>query len=86
VQLVAGVLEQIGEPLPAVGRLERDLGLAVDLRQQLEERGRVVRDPPRQQLAALIVEHRNLRARAVQIDTRPSNNQPSKASFVPDFR
>jgi hypothetical protein len=31
VELIACILEQLGEPLPVVGRLERDLGLAVEL-------------------------------------------------------
>ena len=60
VQLVAGVLQHVGEPLPAVGRLERDLGLAVDPRQQLEEGLGVVCDPARDQFAAVVIEHRHL--------------------------
>jgi transposase len=69
VQLVAGLLEQIGEPLPAVGRLERNVGLAADLGQQRKERPRVVDDPSRQDLVAGLVEDRDVRALAMQVDT-----------------
>lgn len=65
VQLIASLLPDVGEPLPAVGRLERDLGLAVDALEQLEERLRVVDDPPREQLAAVLVEHGHVGALAV---------------------
>jgi hypothetical protein len=68
VQLVAGLLEQVGQPLPAVGRLERDLGFAVDPRQQLEEHLRVVDDPARQKLTAALVNHGDVRALAMQVD------------------
>jgi hypothetical protein len=60
VQLVAVVLEQVGQPLPAVGRLERDLGLAVELAEQRHERIGVVDDPAREQLAAALVERRDV--------------------------
>jgi hypothetical protein len=65
VQLVAGLLQDVGEPLPAVGRLERDLGLAVDSLEQLEERLRVIDDPPREQLPPVLVEHGHVGALAV---------------------
>jgi pyruvate formate-lyase activating enzyme-like uncharacterized protein len=48
VQLVAVVGEQVGQPLPAVGRLERDLGLAVELVEQRHEGVGVVGDPARE--------------------------------------
>ena len=68
VQLVAGVLEHVGQPLPAVGRLQRDPAFAEAL-QQRQERLRVVDDSPRQQLHARLVERRDVRALAMQIDT-----------------
>ena len=60
VQLAASLLQDVGEPLPAVGRLERDLGLAVDPLEQLEEGLGVVDYPARQQLPAALVEHRDV--------------------------
>jgi hypothetical protein len=82
VQLVAVVLEQIGEPLPAVGRLERDLGLAVEFAQQRHERVGLVDDPARQQLAAVLVDRRHVGALAMQID---ADRIHPRASFNPDF-
>ena len=40
-QVVAGVLEQFREPLPAIGRLDSDLALALQSAEQLEERAGV---------------------------------------------
>jgi len=37
VQLVAGLLEQVGQPLPAVGRFERDLSLIAQFAEQAEK-------------------------------------------------
>src|SRR6266540_3419337 len=68
VQLVALLGEQVGEPLPAVGRLERDLQLAAELGQDRLQRLRVVRDSAREQLPALLVEGGDLRALAMEID------------------
>src|SRR6266581_4446181 len=68
VQLVALLLEQVGEPLPAVGRLERDLQLTAELGQDRLQRLRLVRDPAREQLLTLLVEGGDLRALAVEID------------------
>ena len=68
VQLVAGVLEQIGQPLPAVGRLQRDPALALDFGQQRQDRRPIVDEASRAQLAALIVEHCHVRALAMQVD------------------
>ena len=73
VQLVAGGLEHVGEPLPAGGRLERDPGLAVDLLEQLEEGLRVVRDPAGEQLPSALIEHGDVRAAPVQVDADPSH-------------
>jgi hypothetical protein len=65
VELVACVLEQVGEPLPAVGRLEGDPGVAFEFGEELEEGGRIVGDPPRERLGALLVDHRDVRALAM---------------------
>src|SRR5215216_3394157 len=81
VQLVACVLEQIGQPFPAVGRLERDPGL-LELAEQVEKRCRIVDDPARDQLASLLAEDGDLRALAVEVDTDVDH---VGASFVPDF-
>src|SRR5207248_539935 len=67
-QLVASVLEHVGQPLPAVGRLQRDPAVAVDLAQQLQEDRRVIDDPPREQHVAFLVDNGDVRARAVQIN------------------
>jgi hypothetical protein len=69
VQLIARALEQVGQPLPAVGRLERDPGLAVDSLQQLQEDGGVVDDSARKHLSAVRVDHRDVGALAMQVDT-----------------
>jgi len=82
VQLVAGLLQQIGQPLPAVGRLERDPSVIAQSVQQLEEGLALVDDPPREQLLALVVEDGDLRALAVEIDPDVHH---CWASFGPDF-
>jgi hypothetical protein len=51
------------------GRGARNVGLAADLGQQRKERPRVVDDPPRQDLVAGLVEDRDVRALAMQVDT-----------------
>ena len=81
-QLVARLFEQVGQPLPAVGRLERDLELIAQSLQQLEKALRVVGDPAREQLLTVPVEDGDLRAIAVEIDP---DVQHSWASFGPDF-
>jgi len=67
VDVVAGLLEQVGEPLPAVGRLERYVR-PVGVAEQLPERIRVVDDPPRERKLPVLVNDRDLRAPAVQVD------------------
>lgn len=48
VQVIAGILEQLGRPLPAVGRLQRDVRPTVTgVAEQRQERVAVVGDPPR---------------------------------------
>ena len=64
-KVVAGVLEQLREPLPAVGRLDSDLALALQAAEQLEERLATVDDPPRQHQLAVLVNHGDLRAVAM---------------------
>jgi len=82
VQLVAVVLEQLRQPFPAIGRLERDLGLAVELAEQRHERVAVILDPAREQLPAPLVERRDVRALAMQVD---ADRIHPWASFDPDF-
>jgi hypothetical protein len=76
------LLEQIGQPLPAVGRLQRDLHVIVQSLQQLEKGLGLVDDPTREDLATVAVEHGDLRAVAVEID---SDVHHRWASFGPDF-
>jgi hypothetical protein len=59
-QLVAGVLEQIGQPFPSVGRLERDPGVIAQFVQQAEEGLGLVDDPAREQLIAVLIEDGDL--------------------------
>ena len=68
VQLMPLGLEEIGEPLPAVGRLECDPQLTAQLGQDRLQRLRVVRDPTRKQLRPVLIESGDLRARAMKID------------------
>jgi hypothetical protein len=67
-QLVPLLLEQIGEPFPAVGRLERDLQLAAQLSKDRLQRLRLVDHPAREQLRPGLVERGDLRALAMEID------------------
>ncbi len=71
VHVIAGLLEQLGQPLPAVGRLERDMR-ARRVAEQLAERLAVVDDPPRERQLAVLVDDRDLRAPAVQVDADPA--------------
>jgi hypothetical protein len=68
VQLIAGVLEHVGQPLPAIGRLQRHPAFPLDAPEQRQERLRVVENPPRQQLRAVVVDHGDVRTLAVQVD------------------
>jgi hypothetical protein len=78
---MAGVLQHVGQPLPAVGRLQRHPALT-DALQQRQERLRVVDDPPRQQLLARLVDDRDMRALAVQVD---ADRMHPWASLHPGF-
>jgi len=60
VQFVAVLLEQVGQPLPAIGRLKRDLGLAVEFPEEREESAGGGDDPAREQLDAMLVERRDV--------------------------
>jgi hypothetical protein len=82
VELIARPLEDIGEPLPAVGRLQRDLRLALQLPKELQEGGGIVLDPPRDDLVALPVDGCEVRAAAMQVDT---DRIHPWASFDPGF-
>ena len=70
VHVKAGVLEQLREPFPAVGRLRRDVR-AVGIAEQLEDRLAPGRDPLLQRQLALLVDDRDLRPEAVQVDADP---------------
>src|SRR3954447_24356238 len=79
-QLAILVLEQLGQPLPAVGRLQRELRIGAELADQLAEHLLVVEQPPRHRLAAGLLDHGDLRALAVQVD---SDVNHAWASFGP---
>jgi hypothetical protein len=55
VHVLARLLQQVGEPLPAVGRLERDVR-PLRIAEQLLERFAVIDDPPRQRQLAVLVD------------------------------
>jgi hypothetical protein len=59
-QLAAVVLEQLRQPLPAVGRLQRELRLPTQLVEQFAEPLRIVDEPARAQLPAVLVDDRDL--------------------------
>jgi len=67
-QLAALGLEQLGQPLPPVGGLEREPVVVAQLAEQLAEALGVVDQPPRQQLLAALVNHRDMRALAMQVN------------------
>ena len=69
--VVAGLLQELCQPLPAVGRLERDVR-APRLAEQLHKRVAVVDHPPREQQLAVVVDRRDLRAATVQVDADPT--------------
>jgi hypothetical protein len=60
--------EEVGEPLPAEGRLECDPCFPSQLREDRAQRLRVVRDPAREQLQAILVESGDMRGPAVKVD------------------
>jgi hypothetical protein len=63
------VLEQLGQPLPAVGRLQREPRLLTQFAEQLAESLGIVDEPAREQLLAALVDDRDMRALAVQVDS-----------------
>ena len=69
--VIACLLEQVGQPLPAVGGLERHVR-PVRVAEQLPERAWVVDDPARERKLAVLVDDRDLRAPAVQVDADPT--------------
>jgi hypothetical protein len=86
VKLIAVLLEQFGQPLPAVGRLERDPGVAVELGQQLDEGLRIVDDPARKEKLPLIADHGDVRALAMQVDADRIHSWASSSpgSYAPE--
>jgi hypothetical protein len=71
VHVVAGLLEQLGQPLPPVGGLERHVR-GVGVAEQLLERAWVVDDAARECQLPVLVDDRDLRAPAVQVDADPT--------------
>jgi hypothetical protein len=67
-QLAALILEQLGQPLPAIGRFQREPGVLAELGQQPAKHLRIVREPPRQSLAAVLLDNGDMRALAMQVD------------------
>jgi hypothetical protein len=68
VQLDPLRLEQVRDPLPAEGGLERNPPLPTQLREDRAQHLRVVRHPAREQLQTLLVESRNMRGPTVKVD------------------
>jgi hypothetical protein len=54
------LLEQLGQPLPAIGRLERKLGLLAEPAEQLAEALTIVDQPAREQLSAVLIHDGNV--------------------------
>jgi hypothetical protein len=69
VQLAAAVLQQLRQPLPPIGGLQRERRLTPELGDHLLKDVGVVDDPTRQHLRAALVDRRDMRALAMQIDT-----------------
>jgi len=67
-QLAALALQQLRQPLPTVGRLERELRVRTQLAQQLAEAIRVVDEPAREHLLAVLVDRCDVRALAMQVN------------------
>jgi hypothetical protein len=80
VQLATIVLEQLGQPFPAVGRLQREPRVLTQLAEQLAKQPGIVDQPAREQLPAVIVNDRDVRALAMQVD---SDVNHAWASFGP---
>ena len=59
-QLAALVLEQLGQPLPTVGRLQREPRLLAQLVEQFAKPVGVVDEPAREQLLAVLVDDRDM--------------------------
>jgi hypothetical protein len=74
-QLVAGVLEQLPEPLPAVGRLKRRLGLpsiSASSSRNFEASLSIGRASS---CSPSLVDHGHVRAAVVQVDADPSHSR-----------
>ncbi len=61
-------LEQVGEPPPTKGGLQRNPRFSAQLREDRAQHLRLVRHPPREQLQTLFVESGNVRAPAMQVN------------------
>jgi hypothetical protein len=68
-QLAAAILQQLRQPLPTVGGLQREGRLVPELGDHLLEDIGVIDDPTRQHLHATLVDGRDMRALAMQVDT-----------------
>jgi hypothetical protein len=66
-RLEAELVEQVGQPAPAVGGLEGDRRPRVELAQNRNQLGWVVGEVAVEQLRATRVQHRDLRALAVHV-------------------
>src|SRR5919201_52444 len=75
VGLQAELVEQVGQPAPAVGGLERDRGPRVQLPEQCSQLGRVVGQVAVGELRASLVEQRDLRALAVDVHADVDTHQ-----------
>jgi hypothetical protein len=59
-QLAAVALEQLGEPLPTVGRLQREPRLPTQLSEQFAEQLGIVDQPAREHLPTILVNDRDV--------------------------
>jgi hypothetical protein len=57
VEVIARLFEQLGQPLPAIGRLQRDVCPALGVAEQLQEGLTVVDDPTRHRQLTLLVDN-----------------------------
>jgi hypothetical protein len=67
VRLQVQLAQQVDQPAPAVGGLEGDRGAGLELAQERHQLGRVVGQVAVEQLRAIVVQQRHLRALAVHV-------------------
>jgi hypothetical protein len=84
VRLQVKVLQQVDQPAPAVGSLERHWSTGRQVPKDPGQLGRVVGQVAVQQLGAALVEHRDLGALAVDVhaDVNPHEGLLSQARYV----